>query len=667
MSTIGDALRARERGLFIGREPEIDAFMHWLRSPQPIFSISGRGGIGKSMLLRRLRAEAARGGREVLLVDARTFEATPDGLARAITGDRRADPVRYLNENGAILMLDTFEELGPLTGYLQHELLPPLDESVGVVLSGRHPLGSAWREWLPLIQRVELESFHPEQAREYIERRGVEPGIAEDILPLAGGHPLALSLAADMAVDLGLRTFTRAREWRRTVQQLLDDMLRDLRDPLLRQLLEAAAVVRQFSEETLTAIVDGSDVRAAFEELCRLSIVKPGDRGLVLHDDVRRILIEDLKNRRPEHLLELRRRARHRFRDLVSRGSRRDNDWLIEEHLWLIESSVLQDHYFLDPGAVWTEPGAARDLPDLLEIHAGFYEHVAALPVRPPPEERSAEFVRAVLEMPGTEFPIARDSGGAALGFGYLLPICGRSLAFIPQGGPLRALVDATIGDARSLPASPSDTDVFYMSTIVSRPERIEETVAALGRDGMKFLIRPALLLGCTGDPMYAGAMEATGFTKLSGIGPSVVRETTADGYFMDLRKVGPDAWVDAITSGRPVPKPLEGAELERELHDVLVYWRDEEDIGRSALVPQALVRAGDDEVEPAAAVRTMVLAAFERARAEADDDLPYRAVELGYLEKSVSHERVAERLNVSRTTFFRLLKRGIAGMARAL
>ena len=43
------------------------------------------------------------------------------------------------------------------------------------------------------------------------------------------------------------------------------------------------------------------------------------------------------------------------------------------------------------------------------------------------------------------------------------------------------------------------------------------------------------------------------------------------------------------------------------------------------------------------------------------------RAVELAYLERGVSHERAAERMLVSRSTFYRLLRRGTQALAREL
>ncbi len=61
--------------------------------------------------------------------------------------------------------------------------------------------------------------------------------------------------------------------------------------------------------------------------------------------------------------------------------------------------------------------------------------------------------------------------------------------------------------------------------------------------------------------------------------------------------------------------------------------------------------------------------AALARARAGAapPQEQAYRALELAYLAKTTSHERAAERLAVSPATFYRLLKRGVHGLAVAL
>ena len=67
--------------------------------------------------------------------------------------------------------------------------------------------------------------------------------------------------------------------------------------------------------------------------------------------------------------------------------------------------------------------------------------------------------------------------------------------------------------------------------------------------------------------------------------------------------------------------------------------------------------------------VRTTIRDAIAGLRAEAGDDLDLalRALELAYVDRAASHERLAERLSVSRSTFYRLLRRGTRTLAEAL
>jgi transcriptional regulator of acetoin/glycerol metabolism len=118
---------------------------------------------------------------------------------------------------------------------------------------------------------------------------------------------------------------------------------------------------------------------------------------------------------------------------------------------------------------------------------------------------------------------------------------------------------------------------------------------------------------------------------------------------------------------GRKPPPALEPDELERELQAALLHWRDDARLAAASGGPLAMLMGGGPL--DAEGLRRAICEALERARrgATADDELAYRALELAYLKKAASHEQAAERLAVSRTTFYRLLKRGTRGLAAAL
>jgi hypothetical protein len=123
--------------------------------------------------------------------------------------------------------------------------------------------------------------------------------------------------------------------------------------------------------------------------------------------------------------------------------------------------------------------------------------------------------------------------------------------------------------------------------------------------------------------------------------------------------------WLQALLAGGPRP-PVGVGELETELRDVLTHWHDDRHVAASSLA--AFAGAGPERPD-APAVRAVVERAVDRARSGCDpsQELALRAVQRAYLDRAASHERVADELHVSRTTFYRLLHRGTERVARAL
>src|SRR5712692_5917282 len=111
MSTLGDALASLEDESFVGRATELAAFERWLaagaQAPE-LLDVSGRGGVGKSALLRAFARRARALGRPVLLADCRDFPHTPAGLFAALECAADADPLAHLSAAQPLILLDTF-------------------------------------------------------------------------------------------------------------------------------------------------------------------------------------------------------------------------------------------------------------------------------------------------------------------------------------------------------------------------------------------------------------------------------------------------------------------------------------------------------------------------------------------------------------------------------
>ena len=676
MPTIRDALTALDERLFVGREAEVALFRDWLAqgtAGPAILALSGSGGMGKSTLLRAFRRIAEGQGRRVVSADGSAFEPTPEGLSRTITGDHDSDGADYLNEAPTVLMLDSFEKLGPLTSHLQEQFLPRLDQNVNILISGRRPLGMAWSAWQPVVRSIVLSGFDEAASSSYLKLRGIAPDLAAEITKVAGGIPLALSLAADMATQRGVREFPAAAEWHLAVRSLVEVLLRDVGDQDLRILLEAAAVLREFDEELLAAVAEVEDVTAAFAALCRLSFVRPAQHGLTLHDEVRRILIEDLRWRRPEHLIELRRLAWRHYRRRMRESP--PQAWMIADELHLSGNDLIQAMLFQESetGIAWSERARPTDLPVILQILQTFTSKGSTLPDAPTPEEVDSGFVESLLRHPTSPVTMARERDGRVTGYAFVLPICRQTMDLLPAGGALRRLVERTSSAAEiaSLPDDCEDASIYIFSTIAHSAELSREATAALVQDVLHALLAGGKYLACTASTQYAEVLHAFGFSRVaSGLGPSAFDpHRQLDAFALDLRPVGVEAWIDSIIGGYPLSQGLAVEDIGAEVQAVLLHWADDAHLQASPLVAIAARRDPESDLGSADKVRAMIRDALERARAGARDDrqLAFRAVELAYIERSVSHERVAERLSVSRSTFYRLLKRGVAGVAAAL
>jgi hypothetical protein len=195
---------------------------------------------------------------------------------------------------------------------------------------------------------------------------------------------------------------------------------------------------------------------------------------------------------------------------------------------------------------------------------------------------------------------------------------------------------------------------------------------AALMRDLFGVLEREGVVLITVALPEHKQLMRAMGFERLPVEYPQIWgSEFPTEAYMLDLQRIGLEAWIEAIMAGRRPPRVLAADELERAVQDVLTHWQDDAWLTESTLANSAAIARsarGRHQV-PSEAVRCAIREALKRAAdgAPPEMELACRATESAYLARAGSHERTAEELAVSRTTFYRLLRRGVRAIAQAL
>src|SRR4029079_19017510 len=100
-----------------------------------------------------------------------------------------------------VLLIDAYEYLAPLDRWLREQFLPDLPARTLVVIADRNPPDSAWRTdpgWSVLLHDLRLRNLRPEECRAYLTARQVPADQHSSLLAYTYGHPLALSLVADV-------------------------------------------------------------------------------------------------------------------------------------------------------------------------------------------------------------------------------------------------------------------------------------------------------------------------------------------------------------------------------------------------------------------------------------------------------------------------------------
>ena len=291
LSRIGDRLEARASKRFVGRESEL-ALLREAISPSPpntpLFFVHGPGGIGKTTLIEHLRTEAVAGGIVFVRFDAAGASPEPNAIMAALGNALGlSNPAGTLEElvtgfwrDRSVLVVDSFEGLEPISGWVRDTLLPALPSQVAVILAGRLAPDTRWTAhplWCDSMCSISLDSLSRADSALLLQVRGVAADAHSGVLDLCHGHPLALVLVADEVRRIG-----------RVPSGLGPDLVRALTKrcvaqaptALHRAALEACARSRTTTVSLLSEVVDAASAVMLFEWLAEQSYVSSGPEGL---------------------------------------------------------------------------------------------------------------------------------------------------------------------------------------------------------------------------------------------------------------------------------------------------------------------------------------------------------------------------------------------------
>jgi hypothetical protein len=698
-SRLADRLRLAREQLMVGRNAELLAYRETLEASSPPFFVLyvyGPGGIGKTTLLNEFQHLSEWLHVPVYSIDARNVEPNPDtfiGALQAAMGlTPPTTPLSRLAERSVrqVILIDTYENLAPLDEWLCKTFFPQVPENVILVLAGRHPPSPAWRSdagWQGLIRVLPLRNLSPEESRAYLSKRLVPADEQPGVLGFTHGHPLALSLVADLYAQRPDFHF-QPDESPDVVKTLLEKFVQKAPGPAHRTALEACALVHSMTEgllaemlainESILASVPEAQqaLHDIFEWLRSLSFIEMGRRGLFPHDLAREALIADLRWRNPDWYAELHHRARGYYTKRLGTASSLLQQQMIMDLIYLHrDNAVVRPHFEWQSGGKLLvermQPGDRQILLEIIARHEG--------------QESAALAAYWFSRQPG-QVLVVRDAGGNPVGFVTAITMQTSNSADLSADPATQAAWNYL---QRHAPLRPGEFATYFRFWMASDSyQDISPAQSLIGANMVRhYLTTPGLAYAFfpVRDAAFWFALMA--YANLLPV-PEASFQVGGVAYTVfghDWRIEPPAAWLELlaereISSGLVVTGPpkasqslvvLSEVDFEAAVMEALRTFTRPDGIQGNPLLRSRLVleRTGMEapDGKRSETLRELILGAAESLKASPKESKFYRAVYHTYFQPAPTQELAAELLDIPFSTYRRHLKSGASRIVEIL
>jgi hypothetical protein len=685
--SIAERLIAERSRRFVGRTREIELFQKVIISPELPFCvlhIFGSGGVGKTSLINQFVRQCQQLKTQYFLLESRNIEANVESFIHALKlAMDLLDPMSPLellakNNERTVILIDTYETISSLDEWLREEFLPQLPENTLIVIAGRNSPSSLWRNdagWQALIHILPLSNLTTEESCTYLSKRNVPITQHSSILNFTHGHPLALSLVADVFAQDQKIDF-QPESTPDIVKTLLERFLQEVPTPTHRMALQACAVTRLTTEALLQQMLLLPDVHHLFEWLRGLSFMESGQLGLFPHDLAREVLITDLRWRNPDFYGELHHRARTYYSKRLGQTQGQEKHRVLFDYMFLH-----RDNPAIRPNFTWGEQSSIltdclqeADKKPLLEMVLE-YEG-----------EESAKIAAHWLKLQPQNVFVFRDSQQQPAGFAMMVELhqaqpedigfdrCAiASYNYLLNHAPLRPNEGATIFRfwmARDTYQAVSPIQSLIFINFVQYYQKTPNLAYTF--------------LPCRQPDSWTAMFNYADLTRLPEADFTVGGQSYGV-YGHDWRVVSPIAWqqllaqreIDAsveIASPDLINQPklvLSQSEFVEAVQDTLRNFTHPSTLYNNPLVRIRLI---EEQVATKTSMsqritmlQTLIKQATESLKSSPQTQKLYRAVYNTYLVPAQTQEKAAELLDLPFSTYRRHLKTGVTTIAEIL
>jgi len=687
--SLADHLNRARHERFVGREGETALFQSALAGGQfPFFvlHIFGPGGVGKTSLLGEYSYLCQQRGVQPAYLDARNIEPSPEAFREAVNYalnvPNGSSPHDYLEKQGKrfVLLIDTYETLLPLDTWLRTSFLPELPENMLTVLAGRHPPASAWLSdpgWQMFVRIIPLRNLNPDESRMLLGKLGLPTDQLQGVFDFTHGHPLALSLVADVFAQRG-SVGAWLQESPDIVRTLIERLIQQVPGPAHRAALEACALVRVMTEALLNDMLDmpvtptgpAEGTRQLFDWLRGLSFIEFSPEGLFPHDLAREALTADLRWRNPDWYTELHRRSRVYYTEQIERTSGQTQQRALMDLVYLHrENAAIRAFFEFQAGSALPEsmkPGDKELLLSLVEQYEG---------------KTSVELANHWFEKQAQGVTVWRNSDREVVGFLAIVDlnrIDAQDRDADPAVRPVMEYLERRVhlrsGEAALFFRFWMATDTYQAVSPVQSLIFLAVVKHYLSTPRLAFSFFP-----CANADFWVPMLSYANLMRL----PEADYEVGGHRYGVyghDWRAESPAAWLSALAakevgmaSEQEQPAKTEplivlseaefGEAVRQALHD---FTRSDA-LAQNLLLRSRLVAEHENGQDKIEVLRRLVAQTAERLCANPRDEKLFHALERTYIKPAATQEAAAELLDLPFSTYRRHLTKGVQRLAELL
>lgn len=682
---LSDILDFERKGAFVGRESEIQLFSSVLNQQGHFLLLFyyGPGGQGKTTLLKKCADLCIEQGILHIHLDGREINAHPSSFMEALHTKLQLRPFEdvfsYLDKLTArhVLFIDTYEKLFPIDDWFRQSFLPQLPTHFTTVIMGRNPPSIAWTidpGWKKYMKSMQVRNLSPDEANVFLHKRNLPEAVIPQILEFTHGHPLALSVVADLFTIEPNQYFNPDKS-PDLIKSLLELFIQHVPGPAHRAVMEISALAHVTTESLLQEVMGIEQIQGLFDWLRGLSFYDHNQSGIFPHDIAREALSRDLKWRNPEWFAALHEKIRNFYIRKLTASSGVNQRNTLFELIYLHRLNPMVKPFFdwAETGSFWQDQYRPSDF-DILK--AMVFKHEG---------DASALTFEYWVKHAASETWVYRNSEGLPLAFVLKIDI-----HKIPEQERVFDMAVQKVIDFNKRNWNPRQEEMvclFRYWMAEDTYQGVSNLQSVMFLSIVQYYFTPGLAvsaLACARPEFWKIVLNYADLNHITDLDFNI-HQTPFGWYMHDWRKRPPLVWLD-IMGKREIEMVDSYDQASAEAVSILVLSREEFDTSvqnairyyhqsdlllnnpllKSRLVLRE-VPEGSKEVEKVKVIKTFIDLALKEIESSPVDGKYYRILHRTFINPVGSQEKVADYLNMSFSTYRRYLKSALEKLVKLM